>query len=127
MARQFYPSFRDLSELCPVPDNVFTLIHRATPTEAIAIAKLLPDVQRAKLAFFCYARAHLRECGRAIATACSEEDLVREGGIVAHAIIAQRSLLAVAQKAGSKITLASPATQQQVFMMVDCDDDEEAA
>ncbi len=118
---------RDLNEAaCPIPESIFSTIHRATPQEAIAISRLLPDLQRAKLALFCYARAHLREAGCAIATACRDHDLIREGGAAGQALIEQRGVAKTARHKGhSKITLASPATQH-IFVSLD-EKEEDAA
>jgi len=130
MIFQGSPGGRDLNEAsCPIPEHVFSTIHRATPREALSIARLLPDLQRAKLALFCYARAHLRDAGRAIATACADNDLLREGGAAGQALIEQRLVPnETAKKSHSKITLASPATRH-VFVSLDPgdEDDEDAA
>jgi len=112
--------------LCPVPEHVFSSIHRATPQEAAVISRLLPDVQRARLALFCYSRNHLRETGRAIATVCNDQDLIREGGIAGQALIAQRLLpkTAFESKTRAKITLATPAMRHH-FAISDFGEDEE--
>ena len=97
----------------PVPDHVIAAIHRATPLEALALAKLLPEITRTRLALFCFTRAHLRDAGCAIAMACSDGDLVRYGGVAGQALVAQRALpkAATARRGSSRITLATPASQ----------------
>jgi hypothetical protein len=133
MIFQGTPINRDLNEAaCPIPDSVFSTIHHATPQEALTISKLLPDVQRARLALFCYARGHLREAGCAIATACHDNDLIREGGAAGEALIGQRFVpkAGMRHKASkitlAKITLATPATQH-IFATDDYTDEEDAA
>jgi hypothetical protein len=113
---------------CPVPEHVLSAIHRATPHEALAISKLLPGTQRAKFALFCYARTHLREAGLAIAIGCSDEDLVREGGIAGQALIAQRALPKADRSARSRapVSLATP-SNQHLFITQDEEDAEDEA
>jgi len=117
----------DYSETtCPVPEHVLSAIHRATPHEALNIAKLLPGVQRARLALFCYARTHLRDAGLAIAIGCSDEDLVREGGIAGQALIVQRTLPKADRgpRMRAPVSLATP-SNQHLFITRDEDDAED--
>ncbi len=111
---------------CPVPEHVLSAIHRATPHEALNISKLLPGIQRARFALFCYARTHLREAGLAIAIGCSDEDLVREGGIAGQALIAQRALPKADRGTRSRapVSLATP-SNQHLFITQDEEDDAE--
>ena len=113
--------------VCPVPDHMLAAIHRATPHEAMAISKLLPDAQRAQLALFCFGRSHLRDAGCAIAIACSDHDLVREGGIVGQALIVQRALPKADRRHKVPITLATPATQHRFVTHEDIDAEEDVA
>jgi hypothetical protein len=98
---------------CPVPEQLLGTIHRATPAEAMALARLLPDAQRAKLALFCYKRSHLRDSGLAIAVACTDGDLVKYGGVSGQALIVQRRLPSdgPAFKPRANVTLSTPALQ----------------
>ncbi len=123
-----YSTMHDYETVCPVPEHVLSAIHRATPHEALNISKLLPGPQRARFALFCYARTHLREAGLAIAIGCSDEDLVREGGIAGQALIAQRALPKVdrGSKSRAPVSLATP-SNQHLFATNDEDDDEAAA
>jgi hypothetical protein len=86
----------------------------------------LPGTQRAKFALFCYARTHLREAGLAIAIGCSDEDLVREGGIAGQALIAQRALPKADRSARSRapVSLATP-SNQHLFITQDEEDAED--
>jgi hypothetical protein len=49
----------------------------------------MPGLQRARLALFCYRRAHLHEMGISIAATCSEADLLHEAGPVGAMLFAQ--------------------------------------
>ncbi len=73
----------------PVFETLFGQICRATPQEARDVSLLLTASERAALALFCNARAHLREHGRAIASACSRESLLMEGGQAGLVLFAQ--------------------------------------
>jgi len=126
-----YSMTHDYSEtVCPVPEHVLSAIHRATPHEALNISKLLPGTQRARFALFCYARTHLREAGLAIAIGCTDEDLVREGGIAGQALIAQRALPKTDRGSKSRmpISLATPSNQHLFASAAEDEaEDEEAA
>jgi hypothetical protein len=122
-----YSMTHDYSEtVCPVPEHVLSAIHRASPHEALNISKLLPGTQRARFALFCYARTHLREAGLAIAIGCTDEDLVREGGIAGQALIAQRALpKADRSRSRAPVSLATPSNQHLFLTQDDEDNDED--
>ena len=61
-------------------ETLIAQICRATPEEARSLSMLLPVSERAALALACNARTHLRDHGRAIASTCTQESLVAEGG-----------------------------------------------
>lgn len=68
-----------------------------TPDGAREATTHLPSEQRAELALFCYARAHLREKGLAIATLCGTGDLIARSSIeIAASLIAQAASFAQA-------------------------------
>ncbi len=119
------PQFNALvrGKLCLTLSHTITTI-RLVPF--LAISKLLPGTQRAKFALFCYARTHLREAGLAIAIGCSDEDLVREGGIAGQALIAQRALPKADRSARSRapVSLATP-SNQHLFITQDEEDAED--
>lgn len=75
---QIVPSFDE--NTCPVPDAVLSRLYRAEPFEIEAIAIDLPEDQRMQLAVFCYARTHLREVGRVVASVCNKDRLVTVAG-----------------------------------------------
>ena len=59
---------------------LFRQICRATAEEARDLSMALAVRERARLALYCNTRIHLRDQGRAIAGACSRDDLIAEGG-----------------------------------------------
>ena len=63
-----------------ISEALIARLCRATPIQALALSLELSAPERAKLAVFCNARAHLRSQGRAIASACTEASLLREAG-----------------------------------------------
>ncbi len=48
---------------CPITEQLFGQLRRASPPDAVEIAMTLPDPQRARLATFCYYRRHLHALG----------------------------------------------------------------
>jgi hypothetical protein len=70
----------DDGNLCPVSDSVLSRLYRADSAAIETIAKELPGIVRARLSVFCFARSHLREIGRQIASLCDPATLAREGG-----------------------------------------------
>jgi hypothetical protein len=81
-----YGGTRDRAQ---VQEELFGQVCRSTPDEARNISLLLQVSERAALALFCNARAHLREHGRAIASACTKESLSMEGGLAGLVLFGQ--------------------------------------
>ncbi|MCY1708026.1 hypothetical protein [Pannonibacter sp. SL95] len=65
---------------CPVSEETFQALMRQNAASAASVADTLPEDQRARLAVFCYRKAHLRPLGFAIAAGCSRRALVEEAG-----------------------------------------------
>ncbi len=65
---------------CPITEQLFGQLRRASPPDAVEIAMTLPDPQRARLATFCYYRRHLHALGLMIASSCDRNALVNAGG-----------------------------------------------
>jgi hypothetical protein len=65
---------------CPVPEHLLGSVYAAQHRDPTAALATLPALQRARLAVFCYGRAHLRELARVIAATCDEGDLVEVAG-----------------------------------------------
>ena len=82
-------------EFCPVSEDLFGGLYRASPEGLAALIKTVPAETRAMLAVYCYRRAHLQALGLTIAESCSEDDLQRFGGRMG----AELPALAKAQKA----------------------------
>ena len=65
---------------CPITEQLLNQLRRASPPDAVEIAKAFPDPQRARLATFCYYRRHLHALGLMIASSCDRNALVAAGG-----------------------------------------------
>ena len=76
-------------ESCPVPEDLFGQLRRASPKNAVEIAKSLREPQRAQLAAFCYKRCHLHALGLMIASTCGCNTLVAAAGASGKMIYAQ--------------------------------------
>ena len=70
----------------PIPLDLLSLLMRADEARMSEIVQQLPDAQRAALAVFCFARAHMRSLGLRIAAECSERALVSAGGAMGQAM-----------------------------------------
>lgn len=68
------------NDFCPVPDDLLGQMYRANPNGlSLLVESVSPDV-RAMLALFCYRRSHLHALAIAIASSCTERDLIQFGG-----------------------------------------------
>ena len=99
---------------CPVPDAMLGRLYRSPDAGVIQTVSGLPAVQRARLAVFCYGRAHLNEMAMAIASTCDRETLVDIAHRVGEALYVQsrerRKLVAPPEQVGRRsITLATSA------------------
>ncbi len=106
MARTQAASHPGNEPSAPVADDIMAAIVHATPAEALTISRLLPERERAKLALFCYERVHLRDTACAIAIACENSELIRQGGMAGEALIVQRRL-PTASGSRHKVSLAA--------------------
>ena len=77
------------NDATPIDDEMVSKLCRTTLEEARQLAMLLPLDARARLALFCNARNHLRERGRVIAGACTEQALHLEAGFAGAMLFAQ--------------------------------------
>ncbi|UFX44793.1 hypothetical protein HAP47_0038500 [Bradyrhizobium sp. 41S5] len=76
------------NDACPVADDLLGQMYRANPNGlTLLVANVAPDV-RAMLALFCYRRSHLHALAVAIASSCSEWELVNSGGRVGSTLYA---------------------------------------
>src|SRR5262249_11772676 len=67
-------------EHCPVSEQVFGQLYRASSHELDELVGIIPVGTRAMLALYCYRRAHLQSIGLAIAARCEKYDLEVFGG-----------------------------------------------
>lgn len=76
------------NDVCPVRDDLLGAMYRANEHGLPQlVASIAPDV-RAMLALFCYRRSHLHALALAIASSCSERDLIGIGGRVGSTLYA---------------------------------------
>ena len=70
------------SDFCPVGDELLGEMYRANESGLPRLVESVSPEVRARLALFCYRRSHLHSLAVAIATSCSERDLIENGGRV---------------------------------------------
>ena len=106
------PRAHSLNEAaCPAPEQITQQVLRADPKDAAEIARQLPEMNRARLAAFCYGRKHLNHLGLMIASTLEMPHLRRAFGTAA-AVVYQQSrdvdaTIAEGRQKGDKaITLA---------------------
>ena len=98
-------------------------LYRSGHEDLAGIVSTLPEIQRARLAVFCYGRAHLSDMGRVIASTCDQQVLVDVADQLGSVLYAQSRHLPAAAAAAvpwahRKVTLASrhaPAALPQGF------------
>ena len=83
-------SSRDAYEgdFCPVRDELLGEMYRASESGLPKLVESVSPQVRARLALFCYHRSHLHSLAVAIATSCSERELVENGGRVGATLYA---------------------------------------
>jgi hypothetical protein len=129
---QLAPSLAGWSTDFEVSDDLVGRLYRASQNAVLGIAAELPPRDRAALAAFCYARAHLHGVGLTIATVCDLPALTHVfGSAVAQALYDQARDHAAtleplpATRRASKISLAKFEPTRVRF--VDLDDEEPVA
>ena len=65
---------------CPVPLDLLALLLRSDEGRIAEIVRMLPALQRATLAAFCFSRCHMRSLGLGIAAECDEQSLYEAAG-----------------------------------------------
>lgn len=98
---------------CPVPDEVLGRLYHSPQHNLVEIISTIPALQRARLAVFCYGRAHLNEMGRTIAAMCDRETLVEVAdklGAVVFATSREQLTAPTPRMPYRKITLAASAS-----------------
>ncbi len=76
------------SDSCPVGDDLLGAMYRANENGLPQLVETVSSDVRAMLALFCYRRSHLHSLALAIASSCSERELIRFGGRVGSVLYA---------------------------------------
>jgi hypothetical protein len=76
------------NDFCPVRDELLGELYRASEHGLPQLVESVSPEVRAMLALFCYRRSHLHALALAIATSCSERDLIQLGGRVGSTLYA---------------------------------------
>jgi hypothetical protein len=76
------------NDFCPVRDELLGELYRASEHGLPKLVESVSPEVRAMLALFCYRRSHLHALALAIATSCSERDLIQLGGRVGSTLYA---------------------------------------
>jgi hypothetical protein len=118
----------DVASPRPQPQSSFEEIigrlYASGTTNAAEILASASDAQKARLALFCYERAHMRAIGLAVAATCDEAALIEAGGKLGEAIYAQaRQGKVEAPVTRRSITLATPTPSTTPFVDDDPDPD----
>lgn len=73
----------------PVSENEVLGQLLSTPNDAVEIGNSLPEMQRARIAQFCYNRVHMRELGLRLASTCGIVSLKHAFGRAADVVYQQ--------------------------------------
>jgi hypothetical protein len=76
------------NDFCPVQDELLGEMYRANENGLPQLVESVSSDVRAMLALFCYRRSHLHSLALAIATSCSERELIQLGGRVGSTLYA---------------------------------------
>jgi hypothetical protein len=76
------------NDFCPVRDELLGEMYRANEHGLARLVESVSSEVRAMLALFCYRRSHLHALALAIATSCSERELIQLGGRVGSTLYA---------------------------------------
>jgi len=76
------------NDSCPVRDELLGEMYRASEHGLSALVESVSSDVRAMLALFCYRRSHLHALALAIASSCTERELVHFGGRVGQTLYA---------------------------------------
>ena len=70
------------NDFCPVGDELLGEMYRASEHGLPQLVESVSPEVRAMLALFCYRRSHLHQLALAIASSCTERELIEIGGRV---------------------------------------------
>jgi len=76
------------NDFCPVQEELLGEMYRANENGLPQLVESVSSEVRAMLALFCYRRSHLHSLALAIATSCSERELIQLGGRVGSTLYA---------------------------------------
>jgi hypothetical protein len=76
------------NDFCPVRDELLGEMYRASEHGLPKLVESVSPEVRAMLALFCYRRSHLHQLALAIATSCTERQLIEIGGRVGATLYA---------------------------------------
>src|SRR5271155_2678348 len=76
------------NDFCPVRDELLGEMYRANENGLPMLVESVSSDVRAMLALFCYRRSHLHSLALAIASSCSERELIEFGGRVGSTLYA---------------------------------------
>ena len=76
------------NDFCPVRDELLGEMYRANENGLPVLVDSVSSDVRAMLALFCYRRSHLYSLALAVASTCSEQELVECGGRVGSTLYA---------------------------------------
>ena len=76
------------NDFCPVGDELLGEMYRASEQGLPKLVESVSPEVRAMLALFCYRRSHLHQLALAIASSCTERELIEMGGRVGATLYA---------------------------------------
>jgi hypothetical protein len=76
------------NDFCPVRDELLGEMYRANENGLARLVESVSPEVRAMLALFCYRRSHLHALALAIASSCTERELIQLGGRVGSTLYA---------------------------------------
>jgi hypothetical protein len=101
-------------EQCPIPEHTLGEMYRASPHGLAELIATVSPHLRARLALYCFRRAHLSSIGLAIAATCEKDDLTAVGGNAGSTLFERsrdpaphRPSLAGVSPSGRKISLST--------------------
>ena len=101
------------NDFCPVRDELLGEMYRASEHGLPKLVESVSPQVRAMLALFCYRRSHLHQLALAIATSCTERELIEIGGRVGSTLYAlsrepaARASVATSSNGRKPITLST--------------------
>jgi hypothetical protein len=118
------------NDFCPVRDELLGELYRASESGLPQLVESISSEVRAMLALFCYRRSHLYSLALAIATTCSERELVEFGGRVGstlYALSREPAAAAPSSSYGNRKSITLSTKPLSTFALVDDELDEDFA